>query len=72
MKTGNFSFKNIKDVLSRDEMKKIMAGSGWNQCSGCKEASLYACQYQAGYTPGTVGFHNCVKDGYNGCNATVC
>ena len=28
MKTEKMSFKNIKDVLSRDEMKEIMAGSG--------------------------------------------
>jgi len=28
MKTEKMSFKNIKDVLSRDEMKSIMAGSG--------------------------------------------
>jgi hypothetical protein len=28
MKKEKFSFKNIKDVLSRDEMKKIVAGSG--------------------------------------------
>jgi hypothetical protein len=28
MKTQKISFSNIKDVLSRDEMKNIMAGSG--------------------------------------------
>jgi hypothetical protein len=28
MKTEKMSFKNIKDVLSRDEMKMVMAGSG--------------------------------------------
>ena len=28
MKTEKMNFKNIKDVLSRDEMKEIMAGSG--------------------------------------------
>lgn len=28
MKTQKLSFKNIKDELSRDEMKEIMAGSG--------------------------------------------
>jgi len=28
MKTEKMSFKNIKDVLSRDEMRVIMAGSG--------------------------------------------
>jgi len=30
------SFKNIKDVLSRDEMKRIMAGSGrLDACGAC-------------------------------------
>ncbi len=28
MKTKKMSLKNIKDVLSRDEMKRILAGSG--------------------------------------------
>lgn len=37
MKTKKMSFKNIKDALSRDEMKEIMAGSGCcgNQCKTC-------------------------------------
>ncbi len=34
MKTEKMSFKNIKDVLSRDEMKEIMAGSG-ESCGLC-------------------------------------
>ena len=29
------TFKNIKDVLSRDEMKKIMAGSDDGGCPTC-------------------------------------
>ncbi len=29
------SFKNIKDVLSRDEMKKILAGSAGDACGIC-------------------------------------
>lgn len=37
MKAKKMSFKNIQDVLSRDEMKEIMAGSGfgcqWGSCS---------------------------------------
>ena len=35
MKTQKMSLKNIKDVLSRDEMKEIMAGSytlKWGDC----------------------------------------
>ena len=36
MKTEKMSFKNIKDVLSRDEMKEIMAGSeGGGSCGLC-------------------------------------
>ena len=34
MKTKKMSFKNIKDVLSREEMKKIMAGSGGGGACG--------------------------------------
>jgi len=34
MKTEKMSFKNIKDVLSRDEMKGIMAGSGEGSLCG--------------------------------------
>ena len=33
MKTEKMSFKNVKDILSRDEMKKIMAGSGDLTCT---------------------------------------
>jgi hypothetical protein len=35
MKTQKISFKNIKDVLSRAEMKNIMAGSGLESCGAC-------------------------------------
>lgn len=43
MKTEKISFKNIKDVLSRNEMKTIMAGSGGN-CGTCYVSALkYAC-----------------------------
>jgi len=34
MKTEKLNFKSIKNVLSKAEMKKIMAGSGGNG-SGC-------------------------------------
>ncbi len=46
MKTEKMSFKNIKDVLSRDEMKSIMAGSGGGgaTCSGCVAGGIsYTC-----------------------------
>ncbi len=50
MKTERMSFNNIKDVLSRDEMKKIMAGSGEAGCGNCKGTST-ACA--AGPVTGT-------------------
>jgi len=40
MKTEKMSFKNIKDVLSRDEMKGIMAGSGWKPGDPC---TIWCC-----------------------------
>ena len=43
MKTEKMSFKNIKDVLSRDEMKSIMAGSGGSTCSNCIASNGPAC-----------------------------
>jgi len=47
MKTEKMSFKNIKDVLSRDEMKGIMAGSG-SGCGTCA-ASITACYSHASF-----------------------
>ena len=35
MKTEKMSFKNIKDVLSREEMKEIMAGSSVSPSEYC-------------------------------------
>ena len=46
MKTEKMSFKNIKDVLSRDEMKKIMAGSGGG--SGDNSCDSYTCPLAGG------------------------
>ena len=51
MKTEKMSFKNIKDVLSRDEMKEIMAGSGCDiqcYCNGTyvgRVCSASDCQF---------------------------
>jgi hypothetical protein len=39
MKAKKMSFQNIKDVLSRDEMKEIMAGSGY-PCRHCCQGNL--------------------------------
>ena len=35
------SFKNIKDVLNREEMKEIMAGSGPGFCGTCQVGNQY-------------------------------
>ena len=35
MKTEKMSFKNIKGILSRDEMKSIVAGSGMMCQASC-------------------------------------
>jgi len=43
MKTQKMSFKNIKDVLSRDEMKEIMAGSGGSGNGGCSVSICFSC-----------------------------
>jgi len=38
------SFKNIKDVLSREEMKIIMAGSSSGSCTTCVSGGIsYTC-----------------------------
>lgn len=48
MKMRKMSFGNIKDVLSRDEMKEIMAGSG-SLCGFCEVNSVfYACEFGGG------------------------
>lgn len=36
MEKKQFNFKNIKGMLSRDEMKQIKGGSGWNS-PGCED-----------------------------------
>jgi hypothetical protein len=36
MKTEIVKFKNIKYILSREQMREIMAGSGGNACGGCR------------------------------------
>ncbi len=64
MKTEKMSFKTIKDVLSRDEMKMIMAGSG-EGCGMCMitvgvtgpnepagsgiQTMSFGCSYNGGY-----------------------
>lgn len=55
MKNEKMSFGNIKDVLSRDEMKEIMAGSATNSCGTCMSGS-----------PMETG-QPCQVIGYGGC-----
>jgi hypothetical protein len=45
MKLKKMSLKEISGVLSREEMKKIMAGSGWtNVYCGFSQVSDYFCK----------------------------
>jgi hypothetical protein len=57
-----------KNQISSSSMKMIKGGS---ELQGCKAATLYACEILGGERPGTVGFHECVKDGYQGCAAAL-
>ena len=55
MKTEKMSFKNIKDVLSRDEMRSIIAGSNSSSCGKCSNpnggtTSCYAGSSGSGCT----------------------
>ncbi len=70
MKTEKMSFKNIKDVLSRDEMKRIMAGSGRTYCQAtCNDGTgawtgYYSTYSQIGgalnsYCSGSGGSYYC-------------
>lgn len=58
------SLANIKNALSRDEMKKIMAGSGclyYNQT--CKTGDMFACcfPYFCSYSGGgDINFGKCI------------
>jgi hypothetical protein len=56
------SLKNIKDVLNRDEMKEIMAGSGGGSCGVCQVRSgnstyTFGCSFDGGF--------NCICSGNN-------
>jgi len=69
MKTEKISFKNIKDVLSRDEMKGIMAGSGPGcgvTCVSMTVAQVMSCVSQC-YNNGILDCH-C----YWCCSAVAC
>jgi len=77
MKTEKMSFKNIKDVLSRSEMKMIMAGSAAIGCTmylasgtqafsysgGCSESTIYNCMIAASNLCGSY-----ISAGYSGCS----
>lgn len=68
MKTEKMSFKNIKDVLSRDEMKGIMAGSGGCgvTCVSMNVSQVMNC-VSGCYSNGTLDCH-C----YWCCSAYAC
>lgn len=72
MKTEKMSFKNIKDVLSRDEMKGIMAGSGGGgSCTSCIAGGIsYYCAYSAGIG-GRPAECTCSSSGSNGTGCKV-
>jgi hypothetical protein len=59
-----------KNKISPSKMKAICGGI--SECTLCKQASFYDCQILGGYTPGTIGFDRCLREGYAGCNATAC
>lgn len=61
MKKRKMSFNMIKDVLSRDEMREIMAGSiGTNWCTCCTQNSgshgicVSDCCYIPHYSNGNI------------------
>lgn len=43
MKKEKLSLKSIKNVLTREEMKKIMAGSGNCSTSICNNDTIFCC-----------------------------
>ena len=63
MKKQKISFSSIKDVLNRDEMRSIMAGSGSSQCSTstCSNSNGTTTNYC--YSDPHDGLNcNCVQD----------
>ena len=54
MKKEKMSLEKMKSalsqVLSREEMKEVMAGSGGSFCGGCvAPVGFYYCYYSGGY-----------------------
>lgn len=69
MKTKKMSFKDIKDVLSRDEMKSIMAGSNLRICFNCVQtAANISCNsfYNSGQW---FNYSTCVNNLSSACYA---
>jgi hypothetical protein len=54
--------------MSVNEMKNVKGGRA-EQLSVCKQAAPFACEIMGGETPGTVGFHVCMREIYAGCDA---
>jgi len=55
MKSEKLSLKGIKNVLSRAELKKIMAGSGGPTCTQCYNETATCCECI--YSNGPSGFY---------------
>ncbi|MCW5909669.1 MAG: hypothetical protein KIT62_01285 [Cyclobacteriaceae bacterium] len=76
MKTEKMSFRNIKDVLSRDEMKSIMAGSGGGGTCGVRIGNQSWCGMTM-WEAQTIAAQNggwwcCDSCASNGGNASYC
>jgi hypothetical protein len=58
MKTNKLTFKGIKNVLSKDEMKNIMAGSGHclNVGAACND-DVQCCTTWCAYDPDQPSTH---------------
>jgi hypothetical protein len=63
MKSEKLSLKGIKNVLSRAELKKIMAGSGGG-CTGCSPDNNgpFCCSCYSGQYPSAPYHLSCIGD----------
>jgi hypothetical protein len=63
MKTQKMGLENIKDLLGREEMKNIMAGSGSDADCGTGSSTIRCNQD----TPETKNVPNCDRDTVEKC-----
>ncbi|HTD41925.1 MAG TPA: hypothetical protein VK671_14955 [Mucilaginibacter sp.] len=66
MKTEKLSLKNIKNVLGREEMKKIMAGSGSGP-GGCSIAGQSCDVANGGFCCSSLTCHSPFGEGSGTC-----